>query len=188
MKKFFFRLFVLLLLAVIAGVGALYYIKPDQELDLSYNRVPIDKRAIDMVSRMSTTLILTEEDVNNLIKASLSRNRQVQKDVEVTGAQFALDGELLIADLNVLWKSLVQAELQLTYRLSWADPNVVAEVLDAQLKDLPLPTAAFSDMVIPLGDEMPELLKIKDIQWGTGEIKVVFEKPKLRDIQELLGA
>lgn len=186
MKKFFVSLFVLLILGCIAVIGSLYYIKPDQELDLSYNSVPIEKRAVDMVNRMSVAMILKEEDVNNLLKASLSKDPQVQKDVKVTGAKFSVDGDLLISDLNVLWKDQIQAGLQLTYRLKWDNPNVVATVVDAQMKAIPLPTAAFSDMVIPLGDEMPKLLKIKDIEWGGNEIKVVFEKPDLQDIQDLL--
>lgn len=187
MRKFFVTLFVLLVLGCIAVIGSLYYIKPDQELDLSYNRVPIDERAVDMVSRMSVAMILGEEDVNNLLKASLSKNPEVQKDVKVTGARFSVDGDLLISHLNVLWKDQVHAGLQLTYRLKWENPNVVATIVDAQMKAIPLPTAAFSDMVIPLGDQLPELLKIKDIEWGGKEIKMLFEKPDLQDIQDLLG-
>ncbi|KIL37520.1 hypothetical protein SD71_02490 [Cohnella kolymensis] len=187
MRKFFITLFVLLILGCIAAIGGLYYIKPDQQLDLSYNRVPIDKRAVDMVSRMSVAMILNEEDVNNLLKASLSRNPQVQQDVKVIGAKFSVDGNLLTSDLNVLWKDQIQAALQLTYRLQWENPNVVATIVDAQMKAIPLPTEAFSDLVIPLGEELPELLKIKDIEWGGKEIKVVFEKPNLQDIKDLLG-
>lgn len=187
MKKLFIGLFILLLLAVIGGVGALYYIKPDQTLDLAHSNVPLKDRALDMLRRMSPELIVTEADVNNLMKASLAENPQVQDDLRVTGAHFTLEGQRLIADLNVLWKEKVPAGMRITYLLSWENPEVVASVEEAKVKGISLPLSYISGFTIPLGDELPKPLKIKELKWGGGEIRVSFQKPTLQDLQALIG-
>ncbi len=187
MKKLFISLFVLVFLALIAGVGTLYYIKPDQNLDLAYEEVPLEERALDMVRRVSPELILTAEDLNNLSKKSIADNPQVEKDVLVTGANFAMEGELLIADLNIIWKNRISAGVQVTYRLQWKSPNVVATVEKARMKGVALPVSRFSNHIIPIGQHLPKLLKIKDLVWGDGEVKVLFQKPTLKDLQQLIG-
>lgn len=186
MKKLFISLFVLLFVVVIAGTGALYYIKPEQKLDLSYRNVTWKELALDMVSRQSTELVLTGDDLNNLAKKSLADNPLVEKDIVVTGADFNLEGALLIANLNMVWKNRVSAGLQVTYSLRWENPNVIATVVKAQVKGLSLPTSAFSDRVIPVGKELPKVLKIKNLVWGGNEVKVQFKKPSIKDLQEII--
>jgi hypothetical protein len=186
MRKLLISLFVLVLLIAIAAVGALYYVKPDQVLNLEYKKVPLNERALDMVKRLSPQMILTEEDIVNLSKKSIADNPQVEKDIEVTGADFNLKGDLLIADLNVVWKSQIAAALKVTYRLHWENPNVVATVEQAKIKGISLPVSAFSDRIIPIGDSLPKLLTITGMEWGDEEVKVLFKKPTLRDLQKLI--
>ncbi|WP_239616124.1 hypothetical protein [Cohnella mopanensis] len=186
MKKLFVSLFILVFIVVIAGVGALYYAKPDQSLNLAYEKVPLKDRAIDMVKRRSPDLLLTSEDLNNLAKKSVADNPQVEKDVVVTGADFVLQGDLLTADLNVIWKDKVSAGIQITYRLTWNEPNVVAKVEKAKMKGITLPKSMFSDRVIPIAEDLPKLLKIKDLQWEGSDVRVIFQKPSLKDLQQLI--
>ncbi|MFC5531515.1 hypothetical protein [Cohnella yongneupensis] len=186
MKKMFVGLVLFLILAIIAVVAGLFYIKPTEELDLTHRKVPIKERAIDMVKRTSLELIVTEADVNNLLKTKLSEDPIVQKNVEVTGAKFTVIGDLLIADLNVLWKDLVPSSLRIVYRLHWESPNIIATVEEAKIKSISLPSSAIAGFVIPLGDELPKPLKIEKIDWGVGEIKVKLKKPSLKDLRELL--
>ncbi len=187
MKKLLIGLFVLVFLAVIAGVGAIYYVKPDKTLDLSYHEVPLKDRAINMARRMSLELILTDDDLQNLAKKSIVENPEVERDIVVTGAEFTLEGDRLIADLNVLWKDWVPANLQITYRLRWQDPNVIADVLEARMKDVPLPKAMLASRVIPIASELPKPLKIENVKFERGEVAVMFRKPGLKDLQELIG-
>ncbi|BBI31480.1 hypothetical protein [Cohnella abietis] len=187
MKKLFISLFILVFLVVIAGVGALYYIKPDRDMDLYYQNVPLNKRALDMVKHLSPELILTEADIINLAKKSIADNPQVEKDVLVTGASFTLDREFLISDLNIIWKNRVSAGIQVTYRLHWESPNVIATAEKATMKGITLPTSMFSERIIPIGNELPKILKIKELVWGDGEVKVLFKKPTFKDLQELIG-
>jgi len=186
MKKLLISLFVLVLIVAAAGVGALYYIKPEQNLDLAYEEVPFKQRALEMARSLSFEMTLSSEDLNQLAKKSIASNPQVEKDIRVTGASFTTDHDLLIADLNIIWKDRVSAELQVTYHLNWESPNVVATVLEARMKGIPLPDTLFSERIIPIGDELPKWLKIENLIWGDGEVKVQFQKPSLEDLQKLL--
>ena len=91
MRKLLIGLFVLIFAIAFACVGFLYYIKPDQPLDLAYKKVPLKERALSMAKRVSTEMKLTEEDVANLAIKSLADNPQVEKDIRVTGARFSLE-------------------------------------------------------------------------------------------------
>ncbi|MFC4302092.1 hypothetical protein [Cohnella boryungensis] len=174
MKKLLIGMFVIVFIVVIAGAGALYYVKPDRALDLSYEEVPLEDRALSMAKRLSLQMSLTAEDLNNLAKKSIADNPQVEEDVLVTGADFTLNGDKLIADLNVIWKDRVSAGIQVTYRLRWEDPNVVAAVEKATMKGIALPNAWFSDRTIPIGDSLPPMLRIKSVEWDQDEVKVIF--------------
>lgn len=186
LRKFILSLLVFVIVVVITALGALYYIKPNQTLDLNYHQVPIRERALDMVKRMSLEMVVTEEDVNDLLKADLADDPFVQANIEVTGAKFTVLGELLVADLNVLWKDLVPSSLRIVYRLHWNNPNVVATVEEAKIKDISLPKSSISGFTIPLGNELPKPLKIEKMTFGVGEIKVKLKKPSLSDLSELL--
>lgn len=186
LRKLFIGLFLFIIVVIVATVAGLYYIKPSEPLDLTYGKVPIRERAIDMVKRMSLNMIVTESDVNSLLKSELAKDPFVQREVEVKGAKFTLIGDLLIADLNVLWKDLVPSGMRIVYRLSWESPNVVATVEEARIKSISLPTSLVSGFVIPLGDELPKPLKVESIDWGIGELTVKLKKPSLSDLAELL--
>ena len=186
LRKFILSLFVLIILFVVAALGALYYIKPTQTLDLAYHQVPIRERALDMVKRMSLEMVVNEEDVNDLLKKNLAEDPFVQSNLEVTGAKFTLLGDLLVADLNVLWKDLVPSSLRIVYRLHWDNRSIVAAVEEAKIKGVSLPKSSVSGFTIPLGDELPKPLKVEKITFGVGEIKVKLKKPSLSDLKELL--
>ena len=186
LRKWFIRLIVLIIVVVIAALAGLWYIRPTESLDLNARKVPIKERALDMVKRTSLEMIVTEADVNNLLKAKLAEDPIVQKDVEVTGAKFTVLGDLLVADLNVLWKDLVPSSLRIVYRLNWENPNIVATVEEARVKGISLPKSSVAGFVVPLGDELPKPLKVEKVEWGLGELKVKLKKPSLGDLRELL--
>jgi hypothetical protein len=186
-KKLFGFLFVLLLLAAAAGVGAIYYVRPDPALNLQYEPVAIKEKALEMVKRMSFDMILSEEDVNNVLKKSLAQNPVRNRDVEVRGANFTVAGDRLTADLSLLWKNRIPAGVQVIYRLSWQQPDLVATVEQVKVKSVNLPSSLADDLVLPIGRELPKPLKIKEVQLGEKEVTIVLQKPGLMDLQQLIG-
>ncbi|MBW5445466.1 hypothetical protein GE107_05245 [Cohnella sp. CFH 77786] len=188
MKKLLVSLFVFLILITAAGAYGLYYIRPDPMLSLDYESVPLKDKALDMVKRRSLVLVLSEDDVNNVLKRSLADNPRRYPDVEVRGARFALSGDRLVSDLSLMWKDRIPTSMQVTYRLGWQAPNLTATVESVKIKDIRLPEDTVDNLTLPLGEELPKPLKIKKVTFGDGEIRFEFRKPSLSDLKELAGS
>ncbi|THF78001.1 hypothetical protein [Cohnella fermenti] len=186
MRKWWIALFVLILVVVGIVIVAYRYAAPQQELDLRYEDVPLRDRAIDMAKRLSTTLVLSEEDVNNLAKAQLAENPIRMKDAELTGVQFRLGDGALIADVNVEAMGRIPIGMTLTYDVEWVSPNLIARVSDARIRGIHLPADSFAEVTIPLGSELPDWLKIKEVRIEAGQAAIEFQKPSLSDLKSLL--
>lgn len=188
MKK---ALFALIVLVVLVGTGSfiLYkFVSPSRDLDLDYEAVPIESKAIGMLKNWSTELVLSQADVNNLAKASIASNPQYSPDVLITGADFRLVGEnRLAADLNLKIRNRIPVGMSFVYRLEWQEPNLTAVVEKASIRGISLPAAQFDNVVIPLGDQVPDVVHIKSVTSDPQGLKVAFRKPSLSDIRDLIG-
>jgi len=186
LKKLLFFLFAFVLILGLAVAGALWYISPGQSLDMSYQKVPLLERAVDMAKRMSTELVLSEEDINNFGKKALSETPGYSGGIVVTGAKFQLADERLIADVNIRFRERIPAALKLTYRLEWRSPDLVAVIEEAKLRDIPLSTNYFGNVAIPISQQLPAILSIQNIRIKNGNLIVEFQKPTLEDLNGLL--
>jgi len=186
MRKWFITLLTVVLLVVLAAGGAIWYVYPNEKLDFQHEALPLKERVIDMARRLSPELVLTEEDVNNLAKASLSEDTEYQPGVELTGAKFHFEGERLVADINMKWKERISVALTLTYRLDWKAPFIVATVEEARIKDVPVSTEWFEDVQIPLDEDLPRLLKVEKIHVQDSQLVVSFRLPNLEDLKGIL--
>lgn len=183
MRKLIFFLFTLALLAGIIGVCGLYYIRPDPTLTLNYSSLSLKDKALDMVKTMSPEIVLTEEDINNLLKEALAEHPRPIPDVEVRGAHFALSGNRLTAELRVMWKDRIAAGVQVKYVLAWHEPELIATVESIRMKDIVLPASIMETIAIPIEQQLPDFVGIRDVQFGARDITI-----KLRaDIPDLLG-
>ncbi|WP_276356277.1 hypothetical protein [Cohnella caldifontis] len=186
MKKLLFALIVLIVLAAGAAAAGLYYVRPDPMLNLDHGTVSLKDKAMDMAKRMSFDLRLSEEDVNDVLKAYLEEHPQRGPDVTVEGAQFGLSDDRMTADLRLLWKDRVPFGMRVVYRLEWRDPDLEAVVESVRVKDVSLPNDLVDSLSVPIGQELPELLKIKDVAFSGHEIIIRFRKPELSDLRKLL--
>ncbi|MBB3113566.1 hypothetical protein FHS18_005678 [Paenibacillus phyllosphaerae] len=172
--------FIIFILAACGGL--IWYIAPDEELNLAYEQVPLLERALDMVKRQSTELILTSGDLNNLAKRALTAHSDVSPDTQITGADFELVGDELFADVHVMYKKLIPAGVKVVYRFEWQDPNLIGTVVEAKVKSLPIPSERFERITIPLGEQLPKLIHVSDIAIQNGQLHIRFRKPKLSDL------
>lgn len=188
LKKLLFTLIALFVLVAVGSVILFQLIKPAERLDLSYEKVDLEKKAVEMLKRVSTELVLSEADVNNLAKESIAQNPMYSQDVRITGARFRLlADDRLAADVNLKIRERIPVGLTIVYRLKWASPNLIAEVEGASLRGVKLPADGFEDVVIPLGDELPKVVKIKDISSDASGLHVSFRAPSASELRELIG-
>ncbi|SFA82895.1 hypothetical protein SAMN05216312_101743 [Cohnella sp. OV330] len=188
MKKLLFAFIALVVLIAVGSVILFQLIKPAERLDLAYEPVKLESKAMQMFKDMSTELVLSEADVNNLAKESIARNPMYGPDVLITGARFRLLSEnRLAADVNLKIKDRIPVGLTIVYRLKWASPNLTAEVQEASIRGVPLPADQFDDVVIPLGAELPKVVRIKDVSSNADGLKVSFRMPSASELRELIG-
>lgn len=188
MKKLFMALVVLALLLAAGGFVVYRYISPSEQLDLAYEPVPLENRALQMLKKMSSELVLSEADVNNLAKQSIAANPQYSPDILITGADFRLlADDRLDARLSLKIKDRIPVGLHIVYRLQWQEPNLTATVEQAAVRGIGLPADSFEDVVIPLGEQIPQGVHIKSIASGADGLRIGFKLPSLRDIERLIS-
>lgn len=185
MRKLRLALLAIFVLLATAIITVYMYAAPRKELDLSYQPVPLLERAVAMFRRQSLELVLTEADLNNLAKRSLSLHPHVRPNVQVTGAAFELEGDRMIADVNVKLLGLWPAGLRTIYTFRWEAPNLVGTPVEMKAGSIALPKERIGELVIPIGEELP-LIKLDDVYLKDGQVHVKFRKPSLSDLKRLL--
>lgn len=176
MKKFMRRLLIFLVVAAVLIGGGLWwfssYIAPDQERDLVYGRIDVREKALEMIRAMKPELILSEQDINNLIKMNMD---PVYSDaVTVNGGDFSLEGSRLLADLNITYYDRFPAGVQAVYDMKWDGSTIKLEPVSLRLKDISLPVSMLEEITVPLDLPVGDLFTVKDVQFETGQIKILF--------------
>lgn len=177
MGKFLKRLFVtLVILAVLAG-GALWwllsYIAPERELDMKYDVIDVRAKAMDMVKQLKPELVLTERDINYLIKMNLPRD--IADNVMLEGADFQLEGDRLLAELNVTYMNRVPAQVMAEYRMEWQRTELALRPQLLRVKSFDLPLSMLETIVVPLDLPTGDMVRVEDISFEADQIKVLFK-------------
>ena len=173
LKRLYLTLIVLVVVAAGAAWGLLSYIAPDERLDLNYNPIDIKQKALDMVTQLNAELVLTEQDVNALIKKHLKRD--IAENVRLDGAKISLNGDRLIADLNVTYMERIPAQVKAEYQLEWQVPNLVLRPQLLSVKGIGLPLGLLETITVPLDLPAGDVVEVKDVQFESDRIKVLFK-------------
>ncbi|MCM3748474.1 hypothetical protein M3223_14070 [Paenibacillus pasadenensis] len=179
MKKAFKWLAGLLLALVLllggAFAGAIWYIRPQQELTLEHAPLDLGAKGMNMVRSGKAELFLSGEDINNLARAHLKGQPQVTPDFRIEGAQLDLQGNRMTADINGRIRGQIAVGVQAEYELEWSDPNLIATPVSVKLRGIQLPSTLLERMVIPVGDKLPPLVGIKSVQFRDGGVAVALQ-------------
>jgi hypothetical protein len=165
---------IVLLIAVAAGGGLWLrsYVAPTEKLDLAYDRISIKDKAIEMVQKRKLEIVLSEADVNNLIKSQLQSgdSESLPPDTTLDGARFELNGDKLIAHLNMTYRNILPLGMLATYKMTWQAPNLIIEPLSLTVKNYDLGQDRLERIVVPI--ELPSLISIRDIQFQGNQIVI----------------
>lgn len=180
MRKALKRLaiFIVIVVLLLAGGGwwLITYIEPDEALTMSYEPISVKDKAMDMIKTLKPELVLTEADINNLVKMHLSESTEpLAPDMTLDGAAFELDGNKLIARLNVTYKDRVPAQLLAEYKLEWQAPNIVLRPRSLTIKDIHLPLRLLETQVIPLDLPQQDVVTVQDVQFSGDQIRILFK-------------
>ncbi|MFD0676458.1 MULTISPECIES: hypothetical protein [unclassified Paenibacillus] len=165
-----------LLIALLAG-GLYWYVQPQTTLDLVYTDLSVRNKLAEMLASRKLEVELTEPEVNNLLKKALvARNssNSNNNEFEITGAQFTLHGNELIADVNLLYKKQWRIGAMLQFTVSWQEPYVMVVHTGTQIRHMHLPPEWFQlkPIQVSLDDYMPKLAGIKSITFLEHSLKL----------------
>lgn len=152
---------------IVAGAAVLWLIRPTESLNMDYNEISVRAKINDMISRRKLSLVLYEEDINNLLKKSISGRPEIAPNIRTTGAAFHLRDDRLTAVLNLNWRGLVPFEAVVEYRLQWRDPVVTLEPEAVRVKRFSVPGSLFPvpQETIRINDLLPSLVAVKDVRF-----------------------
>ncbi|MCR2804224.1 hypothetical protein [Paenibacillus soyae] len=172
-KRLFLTLVVLAVLLAGAAWGLMSYIAPEETLDLNYEPIDLKQKALDMATSLKPELILTEQDINDLIKKHLERD--IAENVRLDGARFSLQGNRLIADLNVTYMERIPAQVKAEYRMEWQDPNLTLHPRGLFVKGLELPFSSLETIIVPLDLPTGDMISVKEVRFEGDQVRVLFK-------------
>ncbi|MDQ8736156.1 hypothetical protein [Paenibacillus sp. LHD-38] len=184
-KRLLLLFIVILLLLGGAAWWMLSYIAPDEQLDLSYEPIDVNEKVLAMVKKLKPELVLTEADINDLIKRHLkekyasgeagSSSVVIAQDTQLDGASFELEEKKLIAHMNVTYMGRIPAALEAEYSLEWQSPNIVLRPQSLSLKNTSLPVNMLETINVPLDLPAQDIVTVRDMQFLKDQIKVLFK-------------
>ncbi|WP_282941065.1 hypothetical protein [Paenibacillus sp. RC67] len=164
-------------LAIVCALllGAAYwYVQPEQKLDLNYSELPVREKVANMLTSRKLEVQLTEPEVNSLLKKALASHTQVSSDLEITGAQFFLEGSEWVADVNLLYKGQWTFGAKLYFAMSWKEPYLKATHTATKIKEASVPIEWFhlNPLQIQLNDYVPKPAGVRDIAFEDHGLRV----------------
>lgn len=181
MKKALLVLCALLILSITTVTGTLWYIRPTEQLDLSYEKISVFDKVADMVLSGELKLELSNADLTSLIRLGLSAKPQLSEQIRILGARVAvMDGKIALY-ANVLLGGKVKAGATMYGTLEWAEPNLIIDLEDIYIKKVKLPASLLPEQTsfsIDLYDKLPAIIGIKSVQFEQGKMAVRFKIPR----------
>jgi len=172
MKKLLIGMLILATLLAGAAVGLAGYVRPTDQRDLSYGPITVGDKVADMLKRRQASLVLSEQDLNNLLKMKLASEPVENPNIRLTGADFRLQDGMLYATMNLLWKNRVPFEAAAEYRLRWTGSELYAEPLGAKVKNISIPEAIaqLPSPRVTLQDYLPAPVSVKNVRFEGTEL------------------
>lgn len=176
MIVFIKRFVALAIILTILAAGAAWYVRPAEPLDLSYVQLDLrDKLAAMLLNRRLET-VLTEREVNDLLKQALSRRPELRPGVMVTGAAFALQEERLSAYTNLLLRQRLEVGTKLWFELGWTEPYLTAVHTGTEFRGISVPLEWFrlDPLQVDLNEYLPKHVSIREMVFEGSTVRLSF--------------
>lgn len=175
-KLLIFVCTVLVIFAALAG-AAIWYVKPTEALDLNYREVPIGGKIVDMIKNRKFEVLITEAEINDLVKKQLAAHRELPHDIRIEGAALQLRGNELQADVNLLWREQIPVGAKLFFNVEWNSPNIEIVHTSTQIKEASLPSSLLQlpPLRISLEEHLPKLVGVRNVSFEENGIRIGFK-------------
>ncbi|NHN30276.1 hypothetical protein [Paenibacillus agricola] len=168
-----------LLLVGMLLLGVSYaYAQPDRMLDLSYSELSIRDKLAAMLANRRMEVVLTEYEVNELLKKTLADRAELRENWTLTGAQFKLKGNEWTADVNLMYKGKWPIGAKLFFTVDWQDPYLTAVHTETQIKQISIPMEWFQlqPLQIPLNDYLPKPAGVRNVTFQDDMVRLALRR------------
>ncbi|MFD1775227.1 hypothetical protein [Paenibacillus rhizophilus] len=181
-RRILLRLFAgFALVLLLAGTAAVWYVKPEYKLDMSYDRLDLEPQLLQMAKERRPVLTLTEDELNNLFKKGL--NDYLAEHpltlVRLTGARFRQSGDRLTADINGLAGPVpFGAEIGMTMKVSTGAGGMIMlrhDYTSIRNRKLPEGVLSIPPIAVPLREHMPFMVEVDKIELLDSGMRISFD-------------
>ncbi|OAB40946.1 hypothetical protein [Paenibacillus glacialis] len=172
------RMIVTVLLLVIALVVAvIVYIRPEKELDMSYEQVDMKVKVWNMVKNRVPEIELTREEMNHLAKKKMVEAlTTTDTNVKVTGVEFSIHEEELEAKFNGKW-GVIPFGGTLNFHMKSNGSDLILEHTSTRIRQIEIPSSRWSlaPITVSLNEYVPNLVGVDHINFKTDSIVLFFK-------------
>lgn len=161
----------------VAGAALVWYAQPDPALDWEITRMPRwEEKAWRMIEDLSLSTVITEEELNAMVKQALYERRQLNDALLITGADAALNGNVLIVRTDLEAGGMLRFQLAHRFQLEWDKPNLRAVHVSTSLKDVKLPSSWVNLGIIsvPLSLDSRIPAAVENVTFEENSIRIQF--------------
>ncbi len=165
---------VVILVLAVGLLSLVSYVKPSEAMDLNYQEVAISGKIADIIKNRKLEVVLTEQDINNIVKKQLAAHSTLPNDLMIEGAKLRLNGSQLEADVNLRWREQIPIGATVLFALDWSPPNIEVRHVGTQIKDKQLPSdwLQLAPVQIPLESYLPQLVGVKHVAFENQAIRI----------------
>ncbi|GIP30456.1 hypothetical protein J23TS9_55860 [Paenibacillus sp. J23TS9] len=177
--KVLLRIVITLLILVVIGCGiVIWYISPDQKLDLNYQSIDIKAKAVQMLKTRKPEITLSGSELNELAKKELLKHMgDIPQQITVTGAEFHFVGQEVTADINGKWGGLVPFGAELKFHMEASGSVLELNHESTRIKSIHIPAErlGLETITVPLKDHLPDMLTVDHMEFLQDGVKLTFK-------------
>lgn len=166
----------LILILVIVGAG-IWYISPSKSLDLQYRSIDVKDKILKMVETRQPEIVLSEDEFAQMSKKNIIEYMTKHNvGVDLTGADFQINGQTMIADFNGKW-GILPFGATVQFHMTANGSKLLLEHQSTTIRSLDIPTSVFKldPIEVSLREHLPDIVTVKKVDFLDEGMKLTFK-------------
>ncbi|UNK17807.1 hypothetical protein MNQ98_25790 [Paenibacillus sp. N3/727] len=166
----------LMLIIVVVGAG-IWYVTPTKNLDLKYRSIDTKGKIMSMLETRQPQMVLNKDEVAQMSKKNLIKYLSTHDvGVDITGADFQMNGEMMKAEVNGKW-GVFPFGATLQFHMTSNGSKLILEHQFTKIRsaDIPLSIFKLEPIEISLKDYLPDIVTVKEVDFLEEGMKLTFK-------------
>ncbi|WP_422658340.1 hypothetical protein ACK8P5_21950 [Paenibacillus sp. EC2-1] len=166
----------LIFIVIIVGAG-IWYISPSKSLDLKYHSIDVKDKILQMVETRQPEIVLSKDEFAQMSKKNMIEYMNKHNiGVDLTGADFHIDGQNMTVDVNGKW-GVLPFGATLQFHMTANGSNLSLEHQLTTIRSLDIPPSIFKldPIEISLKEYLPDLVTVKKVDFLDEGMKLTFK-------------